>query len=121
MVVFSKVLTAAHCICQFYDDDDPNDRVNKYCTPNPKPPTKPANQQTNKDAPLLNHIVIMVGDKDYEKATTTDVQEAYVMQTDTENQNVVLKNSFDIGIIKPSACYPIAQTSNGKFLQVPLK
>lgn len=117
------MLTAAHCICQFYDEEVTTDPVNKYCDPNPTAPPLtqiPPNQQTERNAPRLNHITIMVGDKDYEYATTIDVQDAYVMQTQQDNMNrIVLKDSFDIGIINADNDCDITRLSNNKYLTVP--
>ena len=121
------MLTAAHCICEFYDEDDPTDPkydpVNKYCDLNPTaaPLTQiPINQQTEKTVASPNYLTIMVGDKNYEDATTINVQAAYVMQTKLDSRDkVVLKELFDIGIIDPDSECDIVRLSNNQHLTLP--
>ena len=102
---FRKILTAAHCVCIYRDDTDPNtqDRVKRYCLPN-VPGQAPVNQQSAKDPPT-NYLVVRAGgnkEKDITKMKQVHVRFAFVMQTFQGPADTMLGNGFDIGLIVPT-------------------
>ena len=79
-----------------------------------------ANQQTGPRETPLNYIIILAGDKDYKEATIADVEWAYVMQTDHDvDQNVVLKDLYDIGLINADKDCDIMSITNYQKLRIP--
>ena len=75
------VLTAAHCVCKFYDRQKDGDRFNQNCKRNSEH-NGPANQQTDitmDNLAKLNYIEFQVGNKNHEKGINVEVRKAYVM------------------------------------------
>ena len=102
MIACRIVLTAAHCVCEYFDDvADDKSRANANCLYNARSRT-PTNQQTSENDPKLNYILVRVGDENWKKATPVEVTKAYVMATLKDSKdNVVLGNGYDIGLIFP--------------------
>lgn len=92
------ILTAAHCICIYRDNDVSEGKLTRYCLPN-KVKTRYTNQQTGEKEHELNYLEIFVGDKDRTKAKLANVRKAYVMKTHGKKGKVKLKDDFDIGLI----------------------
>ena len=95
------ILTAAHCVCQYYDLEDQNKRLNRGCKANTD---KPTNQQTTESENKLNYLTVKVGDKNFNKGTSVAIDKAVVMKTHLTNtvpQHVELQNDFDIGLLFP--------------------
>ena len=81
--------------------DDRKNRVNRNCLHNDDP-TKPRNQQTLITDSELNNLVMKIGSENHNLATPVEIDKAIVMQTQLDQQHVVLKNSFDVGLIFPN-------------------
>ena len=93
------VLTAAHCLCSYFDKV-PSSHV--YCKINTE--QGPSNQQTGENDPARNYIFIKVGNIDRTKAKEYRVEKAYVMETDLDAKDpnpfhVILGEKYDLGII----------------------
>ena len=102
MIACRIVLTAAHCVCEFFDHiADDKLRANANCLYNVRS-RSPTNQQTSDNDPQLNYLLLRVGDENWKKATPVEVTKAYVMATLKDSKdNVVLANGYDIGLIFP--------------------
>ena len=59
MVVFRTVLTAAHCICRYYDFEVDGKRANRYCLPN-KSADQLTNQQTDKQRIIWGYKILFL-------------------------------------------------------------
>ena len=110
------ILTAAHCICPFYDGQLDGSRSKANCLANSG--NSFTNQHiTDVNAPM-NYLELKVGNRDleayhknpitgkplYPKAFPVDVEKAIIGFHETDkNGRVILGNSFDIGIIIPDA------------------
>ena len=98
--MFSRtVLTAAHCVCHYFDMT--KNVVTRFCQYN-KDHQNPTNQQTAINIKELNYIIYTYGNIDYTVGTKVMVDKAIVMKTEYDSSSpphVVLNHNFDIGLL----------------------
>ena len=96
---FRTILTAAHCICRYYDSH-PGKLTNPIeCQLNHQYLT---NQQTNEHDPRSNFLYVWLRGKQAFHGHTVEVEKAYVMATTLDpltNRVVLGDDDMDIGII----------------------
>ena len=103
------MITAANCVCNFYDTTQ---NAARYCLPND--PGSNANQQTP-DEPYrpLNYVKLRVGNRKWKDAEEKYVKEAYVMDTESKHNGVtgnpVIRNAVDIGMLITNESMNIAR------------
>ena len=107
---FRRILTAAHCLCAYYDADSNYDLYTQGCVYN-VPNQELTNQQTDIDRRDLNYISVGVGSKNLDELKWIDVERVYVMATERDvHGNILINNLYDIGLISLlEACGPLSQ------------
>ena len=116
---YRKVLTAAHCVCIFYEAEKDPQRSTRNCLLNP--PGDVVNQQSGENVGNLNFLEFRVNSMDRLKGQKVDVWKAYVMRTAIDNKNhVILGGQYDIGLIVPhDSCVPYYHKYNLNRLHLP--